>query len=217
MESYRRLLLANEAWVQDRLRLRADYFSSLAKDQTPEFFWIGCSDSRVPAEEITGTQPGELFVHRNVANLVVHTDLNLLSVLQYAVANLKVSHVIVCGHYGCGGVRASTQHAQLGLLNKWLWSIKDVYQRHRFELDAEKDETARLNRLVEHNVVEQVQNLTRTSIVQEAWHMTGKPTLHGWVYDMGTGRIRELIKVEPGSEIEAIYQYKEYQGGAPRS
>jgi carbonic anhydrase len=144
MESHKKLLLANKAWVADKLNVREDYFLRMANDQTPEFLWIGCSDSRVPAEDVTGTGPGELFVHRNIANQVIHTDFNMLSVLQYAVEVLKVKHIIVCGHYGCGGVRNALSHQHLGLINKWLRNIKDVYRIHRHELDGIDDEERRL-------------------------------------------------------------------------
>ena len=159
MESYRKLLLANKAFVQDKLDVRPDYFERMADDQSPEFLWIGCSDSRVPAEEITGTEPGELFVHRNIANQVIHTDFNLLSVLQYAVDVLQVKHVIVCGHYGCGGVKNALSRKHLGLINKWLRNIKDIYRLHQRELDGIAEPTARFRRLVELNVQEQVWKL----------------------------------------------------------
>jgi len=207
MESHKRMLVANKAWVREKLQLRADYFQSLAKDQRPEFLWIGCSDSRVPAEEITGTQPGELFVHRNIANLVVNTDLNLLSVLQYAVDYLKVKHIIVCGHYGCGGVRASLTHQDFGLLNKWLRNIKDVRRLHRSELDLIPTDANRLDRLVELNVIEQVNNLTKTSIIQHAWNREQRPRIHGWVYGLETGILHELMDVGHEMKIDDIYRY----------
>jgi carbonic anhydrase len=162
MEDYKRLLLANKAWVQDKLSVSSDYFEKLAADQQPEFLWIGCADSRVPAEEITGTQPGQLFVHRNVANLVVHTDFNMLSVLQYAVEALKVKHIIVCGHYGCGGVFNAMTRKDLGLINKWLRHIKDVCRMHERELASIADDRERFDRVVELNVREQVMNLAET-------------------------------------------------------
>jgi carbonic anhydrase len=207
MESHRKLLLANKAWVREKLSLRENYFEELAKDQKPEFLWIGCSDSRVPAEEITGTQPGELFVHRNIANLVVHTDFNMLSVLQYAVDHLKVKHIIVCGHYGCGGVRASLTHQRFGLLNKWLRNIKDVYRLHRTELELIPREADRLNRVIELNVIEQVHNLAKTSIVQSAWHRERRPMIHGWVYGLDTGLIRDLIDVGPDMKLDELYRF----------
>lgn len=207
MESYKKLLLANQAWVQEKLELRADYFESMAHSQSPEFLWIGCSDSRVPAEDITGTEPGELFVHRNIANLVIHTDFNMLSVLQYAVDVLKVKHIIVCGHYGCGGIRNAMSHKHLGLINKWLRHIKDVYRFHERELDSISDPEHRYERLVELNVTEQVQNLAETSIVQRAWHEENRPSLHGWVYDLRTGYLKDIAMMTPGSHIEEIYRY----------
>ena len=207
MESHKRLLLANKAWVQDKLNIRADYFEATAHEQTPEFLWIGCSDSRVPAEDITGTEPGELFVHRNIANLVVHTDFNMLSVLQYAIDVLKVKHVIVCGHYNCGGVKNAMSHQDLGLINKWLRQIKDVYRINKRELDTIGEFQQRYDRLVELNVSEQIQNLAETSFVQKAWHKERRPTLHGWVYDLRTGYLKEISKLNPGSPIENIYEF----------
>jgi carbonic anhydrase len=208
MKEYSKLLLANKAWAQEKLELDEEYFHNLAKDQKPLFLWIGCADSRVPAEEVTNTQPGEVFVHRNVANLVVHTDINLLSVLQYAVEVLKVKHVIVCGHYGCGGVKAAMGNADLGLINKWLRNIKEVYDKHRYELKNVSDETQRFDRLVELNVEEQVKNLSKTTIVQRAWSNRDLPHLHGWVFDMKTGIIKEVINIEAHAEIDDIFKYE---------
>ncbi|PIT99384.1 MAG: carbonic anhydrase [Bdellovibrionales bacterium CG10_big_fil_rev_8_21_14_0_10_45_34] len=207
MESYKKLLLANKAWMKEKLELKPDFFTQLAKEQKPEFLWIGCSDSRVPAEEITGTEPGELFVHRNIANVVVHTDFNLLSVLQFAVDYLKVKHIIVCGHYGCGGVRASLTHNRFGLLNKWLRNIKDVHRIYRGELDLITDPIKQADRLVELNVVEQVHNLAKTSIVQKAWKFEQRPTLHGWVYGLNSGELKDLVILRPGTNIDSIYQF----------
>ncbi len=207
MDSYKKLLLANKAWVQDKLNIRPDYFSVTADDQKPEFLWIGCSDSRVPAEDITGTEPGELFVHRNIANLVVHTDFNMLSVVQYAVEALKVKHIIVCGHYNCGGVRNALTHQDLGLLNKWLRHIKDVYRMHARELDTISNIQQRYDRLVEINVSEQIQNLAQTSIVQKAWSNEQRPHLHGWVYDLRTGYLKEVARMDPGSKMDDIYRF----------
>ena len=207
MEEYSKLLLANKAWAQERLELDEDYFNNLSKDQKPLFLWIGCADSRVPAEVVTHAQPGEVFVHRNVANLVVHTDINLLSVLQYAVEVLKVKHVIVCGHYGCGGVKAAMGNSDLGLINKWLRNIKEVYNKHNYELNTVSDENLRFDRLVELKVEEQVKNLSKTSIIQKAWSNRDLPHLHGWVFDMKTGIIKEIINIEAHSEIEAIFKY----------
>lgn len=208
MTPYERLLLENKAWAEHKTEQDPDFFLRLSSDQTPEFLWIGCSDSRVPANEITNTEPGEMFVHRNIANLVVHTDLNLLSVLQYAVDVLKVEHIIVCGHYGCGGVKAAMTQQNFGLINKWLRNIKDVYRFNRIELDSISDESARLNRLCELNVIEQVNNLTETSIVQKAWKKHQRPMLHGWIYSLNDGIIKELTVIEPNAKIDPIYQYE---------
>ncbi|MFM8359696.1 MAG: carbonic anhydrase, partial [Verrucomicrobiota bacterium] len=169
--------------------------------------WIGCSDSRVPAEEITGVEPGELFVHRNIANLVIHTDFNMLSVVQYAVEVLKVKHVIVCGHYGCGGIRTALGRQHLGLINKWLRHIKDVYRLHARELDAIPDENRRYERLIELNVVEQVHHLAELSFVQRAWKTESRPMLHGWTYDIHTGYLKELARIDPGMLPHDIYVY----------
>lgn len=208
MNDYTRLLLNNKAWVVDKLNLDPEFFSHTAAEQHPDYLWIGCSDSRVPAEEVTGTIPGELFVHRNVANMVIHTDFNMLSVLQYAVQTLKVKHIIVCGHYGCGGVRTAMSRKDLGLINKWLRHIKDVYRFHADELDAIPDETERTNRLVELNVIEQVHHLADISFVQQAWIKHQRPMLHGWIYDMNTGLLKELVKVDPGEHAHDIYEYE---------
>lgn len=209
MESHKKLLLANKAWAADRLAVEPEYFEHLAQGQQPEFLWIGCSDSRVPAEEITGTHPGELFVHRNVANMVIHTDFNMLSVLQYSVEVLQVKHVIVCGHYGCGGVQNSMTHKNLGLINKWLRHIKDVYRFHERELDSIADFQARFDRLVELNVMEQVTNLAETSIIQSSWKNRQLPSVHGWVYDMKTGLLKEIASLNHESHLEDIYQYRD--------
>jgi len=208
MQSYEKLLLENRAWAKEKVSLDPDYFNRLADIQKPEFLWIGCSDSRVPANEITGTQPGEIFVHRNVANLVVNTDVNLLSVLDYAVNHLKVKHVIVCGHYGCGGIKASTTQTDFKLvLNMWLRNIKDVYRIHKDELEAIKDENAKCDRLVELNVQEQVMNLAKTSIIQRAWKNDQRPALHGWVYGLKDGLINPVFEMNPGSALDDIYKY----------
>lgn len=207
MRSYERLLLENKAWAAERIVDDPDFFKRLKNIQTPEYLWIGCSDSRVPANEITGTQPGEIFVHRNIANMVVHTDLNLLSVLQYAVEVLKVKHVIVCGHYGCGGVQAAMTQKSLGIINKWLRNIKDVYRFHREEVDAIQDETDRSNRLVELNVQEQVLNLAKTSIIQKSWKENKGPDLHGWVYGLHNGLIKPLLEMPAGTHIDPLYEF----------
>ena len=208
MKEYSKLLLANKAWAKEKLDLDEEYFTTLSKDQKPLFLWIGCADSRVPAEEVTNTQPGEVFVHRNVANLVVHTDMNLLSVLQYAVEILKVKHIIVCGHYGCGGVKAAMGNTDLGLINKWLRNIKEVYDKHSIELKSIEDEGKRFDRMVELNVEEQVKNLSKTTIVQRAWANRDLPHLHGWVFDMRTGLIKEIMNIDSNSELEEIFKYK---------
>jgi len=208
MVSYKRLLLNNKAFVQDKLNFREDYFTRMVDEQHPDFLWIGCSDSRVPANEVTGTEPGELFVHRNVANLVIHTDFNMLSVLQYAVDVLGVHHVIVCGHYGCGGIKTALGRRDLGLINKWLRHIKDVFRLHEKELTSIADENVRFDRLVELNVIEQVNHLAEISFVQKAWRTDNRPTLHGWIYDIHTGYLKELVKIEPGDYPDDIYMYR---------
>jgi len=208
MHSYEKLLLENKAWAQEKVDADPEYFKRLADLQTPEFLWIGCSDSRVPANEITGTQPGEIFVHRNVANLVINTDVNLLSVLDFAVTHLKVKHVIVCGHYGCGGIKAAlTNHDFKYVLNMWLRNIKDVYRIHRNELDNIKQEEKKCDRLVELNVQEQVFNLAKTSIIQRAWKHEQRPDLHGWVYGLKDGLIKPVCEMKAGTEIDYLYEY----------
>ena len=208
MQSYEKLLLENKAWATEKVKDDPEYFHRLSKIQTPEFLWIGCSDSRVPANEITGTQPGEIFVHRNVANMVVNTDTNLLSVLDYAVSHLKVKHVIVCGHYGCGGIKAAiTQNDFKMVLNMWLRNIKDVYRLHREELDSIKDQELRTDRLVELNVREQVYNRAKTSIIQRAWKQSNKPHLHGWVYGLKDGLIKPVFEMPAGTHIDPLYEY----------
>lgn len=207
MKSYEKLLLENKAWAQEKVEDDKDFFNRLAHLQTPEFLWIGCSDSRVPANEITGTQPGEIFVHRNIANMVVHTDLNMLSVLEYAVHHLKVKHIIVCGHYGCGGVKAALTRHNLDIINKWLRNIKDVYRLHRDEVDAIKDDELRTDLMVELNVREQVMNLAKTSIVQKAWKYENRPHLHGWVYGLKDGLIKPVCEMPVGTHIDEIYEY----------
>lgn len=208
MKTYERLLLENKAWAQEKVEDDPEYFNRLSHIQTPEFLWIGCSDSRVPANEITNTQPGEIFVHRNVANLVIHTDVNLLSVLEYAVVHLKVKHVIVCGHYGCGGVKAAmTNHDFKQVLNMWLRNIKDVYRLHTDELANIQDEEQKFDRLVELNVMEQVQHLAKTSIIQKAWQNDQRPDLHGWVYGLKNGVIKPVFEMRAGTPIDKLYQY----------
>lgn len=208
MQSYDKLLLENKAWAQERIANDPGYFKRLSSLQTPEFLWIGCSDSRVPANEITGTAPGEIFVHRNIANLVIHTDTNLFSVLDYAVTHLQVKHIIVCGHYGCGGVKAAmSNHDYNQILNMWLRNIKDVYRIHQPELDAIESEEARYDRLTELNVQEQVIHLAKTSVVQRAWKNRQAPDLHGWVYGLKDGIIKPVFEMKANSSIDPMYQY----------
>lgn len=190
--SYKKLLENNKTWVADMTKDDPDYFKKMSKGQSPEYLWIGCSDSRVPANEVTGTKPGELFVHRNIANMVVHNDLNLLSVLSYAVEVLKVKHIIVCGHYGCGGVEAAMSNKQYGLIDHWLRNIKEVYRIHQDELDEIDNHTKRLRRFVELNVIEQVRDLSKTPTIQNAWRKGQQLYIHGWVYDIHDGLITDL-------------------------
>ena len=208
MKPYEKLLLENKAWAAEKVEDDPNFFKRLSNLQTPEFLWIGCSDSRVPANEITGTEPGEIFVHRNIANLVVHTDVNLLSVLEYAVVHLKVKHVIVCGHYGCGGIKAAMGNRDYKqVLNMWLRHIKDVYRHNREELNAIKDEELCANRLTELNVIEQVQRLAKTSIIQRAWKEREGPDLHGWVYGLKDGLINPVYEMKAGADIDPLYKY----------
>jgi carbonic anhydrase len=208
MKPYEVLLKNNKSWAERKVSEDPDYFNRLSQIQSPEFLWIGCSDSRVPANEITGTDPGEIFVHRNVANLVVNTDVNLLSVLDYAVTHLKVKHVIICGHYGCGGIKSAiTNHDYKAVLNMWLRNIKDVYRIHRSELDLLHDEEKKTNRLVELNVMEQVFNLAKTSIVQRAWKHEQRPDLHGWVYGLKDGLIKPVYEMNAGTNLDDLYEY----------
>ena len=190
--SYESLLQGNKKFVEETLKEDPDYFTKLAAGQTPPVLWIGCADSRVPANQITNTSPGEIFVHRNIANMVIHSDMNMLSVLDYAVNVLKVKHVIVTGHYGCGGVIAAMTNKQFGLIDNWLRHIKDVYRLHASKLDQIKDEKERTNKLVEYNVVENVYNLCKTSIVQNAWQNGQELGVHGWVYSIETGVIKDM-------------------------
>ncbi len=212
MNPYDRLLLQNKAWSKEKLDVDKDFFNRLVHQQRPKFLWIGCSDSRVPANEITGTDPGEIFVHRNIANLVVHTDLNMLSVLQYAVEVLKVDHVIVCGHYGCGGVEAAMGNKSFGLINKWLRNIKEVYKNYQSEVDSIQDHKNRVNKLVELNVLEQCQDLIKTSIIQKSWYERKSPEIHGWVYGLENGLVKELTTIKPDFEnINPVFRYSEHQ------
>lgn len=207
MKDLRELLENNRAWSE---RIKANdpgFFQTLAQQQTPHYLWIGCSDSRVPATQLVGLPPGELFVHRNVANVVVHTDFNCLSVLQFAVDLLKVSHVIVCGHDGCGGVQAAMQNLKLGLTDNWLRHVQDVMHGHEALLSEISDESKRLNRLCELNVIEQVLNVSRTTIVQNAWGRGQDLAVHGWIYGIGDGLLRDLdICITNQAELSAAYQ-----------
>lgn len=208
MKSYEILLQENKTWAEKKLKTDPEYFNRLLHVQTPEFLWIGCSDSRVPPDQITQTEPGEIFIHRNVANLVVNTDVNLLSVLDFAVNHLKVKHVVVCGHYGCGGIKAAMSKTDFKpVLNMWLRNVKDVYRLHRKELDAIDDENKRIDRLVELNIKEQMMNLVKTSIIQRAWKKEQRPDLHGWVYDLHDGLINPIMEMKPGDHIDDIYEY----------
>lgn len=208
MERIKHLLLENKAWAQGRVDVDPKFFENMAKDQRPEFLWIGCSDSRVPESEITNSTPGQIFVHRNIANMVVHTDTNFLSVLNYAVDALKVPHIIICGHYNCGGVRAAMGHMSIGIIDNWIRNIKDVYFTHRDTINLLKTENDRVNRLVEYNVMEQVKNLAHTSIIQRAWHERKAPYIHGFVYDLHSGILKDLLMLEPGSPIDPAYKYE---------
>lgn len=189
---YKQLLDNNKKWVASKLEKDPEYFRKLSAGQKPPVLWIGCADSRVPANEIIGAEPGEVFVHRNIANMVVHSDMNMLSVLDYAVNVLQVKHIIVCGHYGCGGVQTAMTNKHVGLIDNWIRHIKDVYRFHQEELDAITDEQQRFNRFVELNVFEQVLDLGKTSIVQSAWERGQQVHVHGWVYDIHDGMIKDL-------------------------
>jgi len=196
----------NRAWVEKMTAQDPDFFRRLAAIQSPKYLWIGCSDSRVPANQIPGLQPGEVFVHRNVANAVVHTDLNCLSVMQFAVDVLEVNHIIVCGHYGCGGVRAALTGERLGLIDNWLRHIKDVRDKHSDLLAPELDMAARWERLCELNVIEQVRHVTQTTIVRDAWNRGRDLIIHGWIYRLSDGRLKDLcVSVEGSGEVESAY------------
>ncbi len=195
MKALTRLFRQNRSWAGQILKQQPDFFEKLSHQQTPQYLWIGCSDSRVPANEIVGLLPGELFVHRNVANVVVHTDLNCLSVIQYAIDVLHVKHVIVCGHYGCGGVTSALRRQRLGLIDNWLRHVQDVMEKHPNALSSIKDEAARCRRLCELNVIEQVVNVCETTIVQDAWTRGQAVSVHGWIYGIDNGLLKEL---QPG-------------------
>ncbi len=203
---YNQLLENNKQWVKETIAKDKDYFERLSKGQKPPILWIGCADSRVPANQITGTLPGEVFVHRNIANMVVHTDMNMLSVLDYAVNFLKVNHIIVCGHYGCGGVLAAMENKSLGLINKWIRNIKEVYKEHKTELKKIDDEQKRFDRLVELNVIAQVYDLAKTSIVQKAWKDHTGLEIHGWVYGLNDGIIKDLkVSMDSAAHLDDIF------------
>lgn len=208
-EFYKKLLKNNQKWVEEKLSLNPNFFSKLAKGQQPPLLWIGCSDSRVPANEIIGAEAGEVFVHRNIANMVIHTDMSMLSVLDYAVNALQVKHVIVCGHYGCGGVKAAMSNTSIGVIDNWIRHIKDVYRFHQEELDSITDEDKRFNRFVELNTMEQVFDLAKTSIVQNAWKSGQELHLHGWVYGLNSGLVNDLgVNFSCDKDLDAVYQLK---------
>ena len=206
---YKKILDNNKKWVEKKLAISPNYFKNLVDGQRPPLLWIGCSDSRVPANEIIGAEPGEVFVHRNIANMVVHSDMNMLRVLDYAVNALKVKHVIVCGHYGCGGVKAAMGNSSIGIIDNWIRHIKDVYRFHQDELDAIKDEKERFNTFVEVNVKEQVMDLAKTSIVQNAWKNSQELSLHGWVYGLNDGYVTDLgVNFSCDKDLDDVYQLK---------
>lgn len=204
---YKKIIEGNKNWVASKINDDPEYFERLSKGQSPPLLWIGCSDSRVPANEVIGAQPGEVFVHRNIANMVVHSDMNMLSVLDYAVNVLKVQHVIVCGHYGCGGVKAALGNDSIGIIDNWIRHIKDVYRLHHTYLDSIADEKQRFDAFVEINVKEQVFDLAKTSIVQGAWRNGNDLTLHGWVYGLDSGIVKDLqVNFSNNNDLDAVYQ-----------
>ncbi|MFN2497765.1 MAG: carbonate dehydratase [Pyrinomonadaceae bacterium] len=207
MDELKTLLEKNRVWAEGIKAQDREFFHTLAKQQNPRYLWIGCSDSRVPATQLVGLQPGEMFVHRNVANLVVHTDFNCLSVMQFAVEVLGVSHIIVSGHYGCGGVQAAMENLQLGLIDNWLRHVQDVMHNHEALLSQISDATVRLNKLCELNVIEQVLNVSRTTVMQNAWARGQELAVHGWIYGIGDGLLRDLdICISNQNELEAVYE-----------
>jgi len=204
---YKKIIENNKKWVENTLKLDPQYFERLSKGQKPPLLWIGCADSRVPANEIIGAQPGEVFVHRNIANMVIHTDMSMLSVLDYAVNVLKVKHVIVCGHYGCGGIEAAMTNKSIGLIDNWIRHIKNIYRVHKKELDNIADIGERTNRFVELNVIEQVYDLAKTSIVQNAWGTDQDLTIHGWVYGVDNGIVKDLgVNFKNDSQLDEVYK-----------
>jgi carbonic anhydrase len=208
MDELTHLAANNRRWAEAIKAKEPDFFERLSHQQTPDYLWIGCADSRVPANQIIGMDPGEVFVHRNVANLVLHTDLNLLSVLQFAVEYLKVKHVIVCGHYGCGGVDAAYGNKSLGLIDSWLRDIKDTYQRHRDELEALPSQEARVDRLCELNVMAQVRRVAQTPIIQKAWRRSQSLSIHGWIYSIRDGLLQDLqVRIGGPDQVDPIYRF----------
>lgn len=206
---YKKILENNKAWVEEKLAINPDYFKRLSEKQTPPLLWIGCSDSRVPANEIIGAEPGDVFVHRNIANMVIHSDMNMLSVLDYAVNILKVTNIIVCGHYGCGGVYAAMKNESVGLIDNWIRHIKTVYRLHQQELNRIENESDRFNRFVELNVEEQVYDLAKTSIVQQAWERNQRLSIHGWVYGLNSGYVTDLeVNVTSNQDLTEVYQLR---------
>lgn len=206
---YKQILQNNKEWVERKLALNPDYFKRLCDKQTPPLLWIGCSDSRVPANEVIGAEPGDVFVHRNIANMVIHTDMNMLSVLDYAVNILKIKNIIVCGHYGCGGVLAAMRNDSVGLIDNWIRHIKTVYRLHQDELNNIEDQTQRFNRFVEINVKEQVFDLAKTSIVQQAWERNQELSIHGWVYGLNSGYVTDLeVNITSNQELDEVYQLR---------
>lgn len=212
MDIYNRLLRNNAEWSAQKAQDDPGFFQRLASVQNPQVLWIGCSDSRVPADRITDTQPGEIFVHRNISNMVIPTDLNLLSVLQFAVEILEVKHVIVCGHQNCGGIKAALEHKSFGLMDQWIWHIKNVYRIHKDEIEKAPTEEERMRLLTSINVQEQVLNLAKTSIIQKSWHAKKYPHLHGWVYDVMDGVIHSVFEMPVGSEIDPVYHLDNLNG-----
>ncbi len=199
----------NRLWASEITRVNPDFFRNLKNQQTPEYLWIGCSDSRVPANDIVGLLPGELFVHRNIANLVIHTDMNCLAVLQYAVELLKVKHIIVCGHYGCGGVKAAMEDQPHGLVDNWLRNIRDTWRRNRDELEMIPDQSGKANRLCELNVCDQVINVGNTTIIQDAWRRGQQTTIHGWIYDLADGLLKDLgVCISSLDELHNLHKDK---------
>lgn len=209
MQAFEKLLQNNQEWADNKKIADPEFFTQMAKEQKPDILWIGCSDSRVPAEIVVKAQPGEMFIHRNIANQVIATDFNCLSVLQYAVNVLQVKHIIVCGHYNCGGIKAalSKQNADLVITNKWLMHIKNIYRLHQTEINNLPTEEQRINKLVELNILEQVHSLSHTSIIQQSWDQVDGPILHGCVYNLSDGLLKPLLTLDSSTEIPAIYQY----------